>query len=173
MSGRLGKIFKALGDTLNSLIGVNKIEYDAAAVKVFDRLARENGLGGWAEQNPRDWEISEDLRWNQGVQWFRAQREYLLGLNLCQMNLKGTVDLSGLESIERLYLSQNALEGLALENNKSLRELHAAGNLISEVDLCGAPGLVEIDFTGNRLERLNLKDCPALVTVCLSDNQLM
>lgn len=165
--------FGLVGQVWHLLTGVARADYDPLATALLRNLAENNGFSQWPGDRPREWEVVEDLRWNNGVQWFTGLVEHLRGLNLCQQDLHGVVDLSGLESLERLYLSRNNLDALILNDNTHLRELHLDGNRLVRLDLSGAPSLVELEVTGNQVTTLNVARNRELVTLCIGDNRLM
>ncbi len=169
----IGRLTESLRRLWGSLVETPSPEYDPLARDLIQRLKDNNGCDLWPSDLPEGWEVAADLRWNRGVQWTGEDQECLSGLNLCQQNLSGVADFSGLPTLERLYLTDNRLAALILSDNHRLRDLHVGFNQLVRLDLAGAPALVEVDLAHNQLASLQPAPCRGLTTLYANNNRLV
>ncbi len=92
---------------------------------------------------------------------------------ICSGNkLDGTLDLSGLESLQLLNCSDNDLDELKLSDLKSLQMLICSGNDLEELDLSDLKSLQELDCSENDLDELDVRGLTGLQELYCYNNSL-
>lgn len=102
----------------------------------------------------------------------------------CSYNaIKGVVDLSGMTSLEELYIDHNRYTSLNLMDCANLRIVEANDNIeyaedyrsifhMKEINLRGCTSLVYLELTDNAIEEIDLSDCTKLEVLRMTWNNL-
>lgn len=98
--------------------------------------------------------------------------KFLYFANLSLTSLNGLQEVANLLLLEELYLEDNHLKELKLENMPLLEKVALSDNHLKELVVANLPLLLLLCLDRNQLQELALENLPALVKVDLSWNQL-
>ena len=87
------------------------------------------------------------------------------------LGLVGTLDLTGINALERLDVSGNALTDLTLDSS-ALTALNVADNALTTLDLTSVPALESLRCASNALTEIDLSQTTALIYCDVSFNAL-
>lgn len=120
-------------------------------------------------QNAKGAKLSTNLD-NKQYSW--DKKENLVGINWAGCRLTGSLSLSGLSSLTKLYCEGNQLTGLVVSNNITLIELHCEGNQLTDLDISNNIALIELYCGTNQLRSLNVSNNTSLTELRCESNQL-
>ncbi|MDR1045303.1 MAG: hypothetical protein LBP33_09325 [Candidatus Adiutrix sp.] len=185
MTGRRPYLFPALAllGLLTALpLSAQKADqaYESRAQEVLAALSRINGLDGLNPDTPGAWPELTDPgaltapgRSARGAAWQRGQNPASLeSLVLVGQGLARVADFSGLRSLVRLELTDNALRGLNLAGDSALVILAAGRNQLKNLDLGSCPNLELLALSDNQLEKLEPASAPRLKALQAAMNRL-
>ena len=143
--------------------------YNATDVAAINGLINNNGLNLLPNQ-PATWPGTV-------VMWSGNAANYTLyWLNLDNQNLHGSVNLSGLATLNTVSINFNpSIMSLDLSNCPALETLSASNdgsNTFTQLNLSGCVSLTSAWATYNKINTLNITNCNALVDVNFDANEL-
>ena len=119
--------------TQNRVTAAASGAYNIGDVEIINEMIEKNGLKLTPAPEPVDGtEIPDD--WEDAIVWSDAAEKRIAELRLNGKGLKGELDLSGLEKLETLDVSQNRLTELILSVD-SLELLNCSRNAIMKISL--------------------------------------
>jgi hypothetical protein len=167
--------------------------YNPSDVVAINSIIANNGLA-WTLAEPADgYQIPTN--WT-GIVWTSdATNKRVIHLDVQNQSLTGTLDVSALSALKKLYCQENNLDGLYLSNNltaleelycfsnpqmttldvstlTALQKLHCQGNGLSMLNLSNLATLEELNCENNSLTTLELSDLTALKTLVCQNNLL-
>ena len=137
-------------------------DYHPDDVAVINSIIENNGLY-WTPDDLTDWD---------GVLWNDASPKRIVSLRLSNLDLTGTLDVSGLTSLIYLDCNRNYLTSLDLSGLTSLIYLDCNRNYLTSLDLSGLTSLTYLDCNLNNLTSLDLSGLTSLTNLDCSDNYL-
>lgn len=113
------------------------------------------------------------LNWVGHVTWSsHPVNKRIIRLNLSNMNLEGTLDVTVFEALEELNCYNNELTELKLSGLEALTNLRCGNNNLTELNFTGLLALVQLDCHGNDLTVLDLSGQPELSQIISHKNPL-
>ncbi|WP_337475373.1 leucine-rich repeat domain-containing protein [Parabacteroides johnsonii] len=155
------------------------------------RFYKDTNGDGWKRND--NWCSDKPIDEWYGVDYDSAQN--LLGLDLTENNLVGTINLKGCKSLEYLFCSKNVLTDIDVSNCTRLSNLDCAHNHLTNINVVGCSnanfhlncfnnqitgldlsGCINLDFldcNNNRIERLDVSGCKWLEKLRCANNRLV
>ncbi|WNE41598.1 MAG: hypothetical protein AM1032_000338 [Mycoplasmataceae bacterium] len=131
-------------------------------------LIAQNYLEHWYPKNGTCIRESEYSQNNN----FSKKRSEITKLNLSKQQLKGSLDLFGFISLEKLNCSDNQLISLEINNCYKLKELNVADNQLTSLNVNNCLNLISLNVSKNNLISLEINNCLNLRHLRASNNKL-
>lgn len=147
-------VFMLMPMTVSAAEDANGDGYSDSDVAVINRIIEENGLP-WEKDRPDEW---NDVYWSG---WFYPDVEIqeVVEVQFQGMGLYGTLDVTELKSLERLYCTDNNLQSINASNLTNLQDVDCASNEeLTEINLDGDVNLTKFGCNGTGIKQLNLSD---------------
>ncbi|MDR2533434.1 MAG: leucine-rich repeat domain-containing protein [Tannerellaceae bacterium] len=158
--------------------------YNPSDVAVVNAIIEGNGLR-WAKAPsdgssvPADWEMRglESAEYVSemaiGVMWSTGKtNRRVIKLYVCNQDLTGRLDVSGLGELKNLDCFNNQLTELNISGLKNLEKLSCSFNQLTELDVARHNNLYELSCGFNELTRLDVSELTALTHLSCFVNQL-
>lgn len=167
----------SIGEAQTSMVQSETGVYNSSDIAVINNIIDNNGLD-WEKSNgtdiPESWCYYDDGRdeWR-GVFWTEDEtNKRIWVLDLQSLGLLGTLDVSGLDSLERLDCYGNQLTGLIVNGLGSLENLNCSANQLTNLDVSELNSLKRLDCYENELTKLNVNSLDLLEELYCSENLL-
>ena len=137
---------------------------DVAKIRAF--LVQNSAVSGQTNAQVLNYNPDDPSTWGE-VAWDSGRMQSILWE---ECSLAGSLDLSGLTSLQELYLYDNSITGLNISGCSALQFVDCSYNRISALNASSLPELMMLDCSYNNLQQLNLSGDPALLYVDCSGN---
>ncbi len=147
--------------------------YHTGDIAVINRMITDNKPEGMTTLAPTDGSLSPE-DWKNIVGWdYSTTPRRVISLDLQNKDLSGTLDLTGLSALKRVYCNNNGqMTGINVSGLPALDWLECRSNQLSELDVNGLTTLIKLDCSSNQLTELDLSGLTALTTLGCGVNQL-
>ena len=148
--------------------------YHIGDIAIINNMITNHGLNEISAQVdgsslPNGWLWSEMVGF---VDWSNEIPRRVTRLRLPFRGMTGSLDLTGLTSLERLYLSNNQLTSIDVSGLLNLQWLNASNNQLANINLNNLPYLEGLHVSDNQLIELDIEDLSSLSELWASNNQL-
>jgi len=141
-------------------------DYNQGDIDAINGMIDNNNLG-WPKA-PDDG-ATADAAWMAsnwpGVTWSATPDARITYLNLNSKALTGTLNMSGLASMEGLECHSNTLTALNMSGLTAMTFLDCSGNLLTSLNVSGCTALQQLYCEENDLTSLNVAGCDALLKI--------
>jgi len=128
---------------------------------------------GWDLEDPETWAPPEGNVWlDIGISWDNEAIKRVTGINIRNLDLEGSLDVSDFTALFNLFCNQNKITELDVSNNTALKSLDVRGNRLTELDVSNNTALISLDVSWNQLTELDVSNNVALVDLRCSYNKL-
>ena len=139
--------------------------HDPAAVSIINSLIDNNGLTGYAKNDPANWDFAE---WDNSTPKRLIELDFWYG-GIC---LTGSVSFVGLTSLEYLDCDESNLTQLDVSGLTNLGELFCGYNNLTQLNVSGCTKLEFLACEENFLTELDVSNCENLEGLFCDYNNL-
>ncbi len=136
-----------------------------------DDVAALNQLRSLYPHIASNWLEGQVARWT-GVTWDEKFPKRVLGLNLVNKNIQGTLNLSAFSNLEQLYAGNNYFSGLTLSGLTKLKLIDVTDGVLQSLDISGLSALEELRCSDNQLTQITTSNNNALKWIYFNNNQV-
>ncbi|MDL2221243.1 hypothetical protein LJC35_01660 [Parabacteroides sp. OttesenSCG-928-N08] len=134
-------------DSLKAFTGDDRWAYNiTAAYHKDDEVVIEDFVADYKNKA----ELLEQVTWEVTGNYLRV-----IGIDWSDMELKGELDLTGLNKLKELNVAGNELTALNIEGLAQLATLDCSDNTLKALDLSDLPSLVELNCSNNEIAALS------------------
>jgi len=152
--------------------------YNAGDIAVIHRIIDDNGLDWekWTTGStpPASWELMEKYGVSlKGVEWSDAAADKrIVGLDVSNEGLTGTLDMSGLIELTWLSCGFNNLSALDVTECDNLKSLSCGKNNLSALNVSKNANLKSLSCSSSGLSALDVTECIELERLACGNNNL-
>ena len=157
--------YRILKDTFNVMVTTRYSAKDIAILRKIENDNDSDGILGWKNE-------SDFSKWKH-VDWKKYGNEYKVdSLSIKSLNLEGSLDLRGLDSLNYVMCDTNKVSSINASNLKKLKYLYCNYNQITNLDLSNSHNIEVITALDNKITSLDFFNLIKLKYIDLKNNQI-
>ncbi len=149
----------------NKLRAFLETESAEAGVKNGEKI----NPGGYDPDDPATW---TGVDWNQDGDTYKGVMYIGYHDEWTDMSLAGSLDLSGFDFLERVYVGQNQISSINVSGDSNLVYLHCYANQLTALDCAGLAALDQLNCSVNNISALDVSTNTALTALWCAVNNL-